>query len=149
DEKSFKFHPYEIRVYIIDYHNEELHHLEEKKHATDQSENIQSTLSTALKEKDELIKRQQVALEKFEDMSHNSLHQTEQSQKDIISTLTETTAKTLSETQTSKHKLTSEIIDQEKIISSDSSKTDLENESIYKKRERQRSLILNLGKKYH
>ncbi|CAF1296521.1 unnamed protein product [Rotaria sordida] len=144
DEKSFKFHPYGIRVYVIDYHQEELHHLEEKKHTIDQSENIQSTLSIESKEKDELTKRQQVALEKFEEISHNSLHQTEQSQKDIISISTETTAKALSEIQTPKHKSTSEIIDQEKIISSNSSKIDLENESIHKKRERQRSLILNL-----
>ncbi|CAF2758520.1 unnamed protein product [Rotaria sp. Silwood2] len=147
DEKSFKFHPYEIRVYIIDYKKEELHHLQEKKHAIDQSKNIQSTLSTETKREDDtsesLTKRQ-----KLEQTSHNLLLQSEQNQNDIISALTQATAKTLSEIETSKqqtkHKSTSVAIDQEKVISPDSLEIDLENEPIYKKREGQRSLVLNL-----
>ncbi|CAF4878701.1 unnamed protein product [Rotaria sp. Silwood1] len=152
DEKSFKFHPYEIRVYIID-RKEELHHHERKQHAIDQSENLKSILSTVTKGKDNtnesLTKEQKVALQKLEQMSHNALHQSEQSQKDIISALTEATAKALSGTQTSKqqtkHKSPSISIDQEKAIPADSAEIDLENEPIYKKRERQRSLVLNLG----
>ncbi|CAF4547585.1 unnamed protein product [Rotaria sp. Silwood2] len=152
NEKSFKFHPYEIRVYIIDYKKKELHHLQKEKHAIDQSKNIQSTLSTETKRKDDtsesLTKRQTVALQKLEQMSHNLLLQSEQNQNDIISALTEATAKALSEIETSKqqtkHKSTSVEIDQENVVPADSSEIDLENEPIYKKRERQRSLVLHL-----
>ncbi|CAF3829821.1 unnamed protein product, partial [Rotaria sp. Silwood1] len=153
DEKSFKFHPYEIRVYMIDHKKKEPHHHHKKKHALDQSEDVQSTLSTEVKGKDDtsgsLTKKQKAALKKLEQMSQNPLHQSEQSQKDIISALAEATEKALSETQTSKqqarHKSVSISIDQEKVIPADSAEIDLENEPIYKKRERQRSLVLNLA----
>ncbi|CAF4604604.1 unnamed protein product, partial [Rotaria magnacalcarata] len=70
---------------------------------------------------------------------------TEQDQKDIIATLAEATTQALSEAETSKQP--SITIDQEKVMP-DSSEIDLENESINKKRQRQRSLVLNPGKKF-
>ncbi|CAF3362511.1 unnamed protein product [Rotaria sp. Silwood2] len=152
EEKSFKFHPYEIRVYIIDHKKKEPHRHQKKKHAIDQSENIQSTLSIGTQEKDDtsqsLTKQQKAALQKLEQMSHNPLYQSEQSEKDIISALAEATTKASSEIETSKqqtrNKPTSVEIDQENVVPADSSEIDLDNEPIHKKRERQRSLVLNL-----
>ncbi|CAF0990434.1 unnamed protein product [Rotaria sordida] len=149
DEKSFKFHPYEIRVYIIDYKNKELHHHQKKKHATDQSENIQSSLPTETKRKydtsQSLTKKTKASLQKLEQISRSPLHQAEQSQKDILSKLAEATTRALtkSSNQQNKNKSSSISIDQEKVIPPDSSAIDLENEPIDEKRERQRSLVLN------
>ncbi|CAF1471572.1 unnamed protein product, partial [Rotaria sordida] len=149
DEKSFKFHPYEIRVYIIDYKEKGLHHPQKQKHATDQSKNKQSTLSTVTKGKDDtsqsLTKKQKASLQKLEEMSRNPLNQAEQSQKNIISKLAEATTRALTEAsnQQMKKKSASISVYQERIIPPDSSAIDLENEPIYKKRERQRSLVLD------
>ncbi|CAF4765955.1 unnamed protein product, partial [Rotaria socialis] len=59
--------------------------------------------------------------------------------------LAEATRQALFEAETSKRR--SITVDQEK-VTPDSSEIDLENESINKKRQRQRSLVLNLGKKF-
>ncbi|CAF3706390.1 unnamed protein product [Rotaria sordida] len=155
DEKSFKFHPFEVRVYMLDYKKKEPHqhhHHHKKRHVTDQSENKQSTLSTEIKEKDDtnqlLTKKQQAALQKLEQMSRDPVPQSEQTQKDILSSLADATTRTLTETSNQLKKAKSAsiaiLIDQDRLVPPDSSEIDLENEPIHKKRERQRSLVLNL-----
>ncbi|CAF1447577.1 unnamed protein product [Rotaria sordida] len=155
DEKSFKFHPYEIRVYIIDYKEKGLHHPQKQKHATDQSKNKQSTLSTVTKGKDDmsesLTRKQTTSLQRLEQISRYPSNHAEQNQKNIISALAQATSRALSETSSQQETSESDSVstDQEKIISRESSEIDPENELMYMKRERQRSLVLNLGKKYH
>ncbi|CAF4229922.1 unnamed protein product, partial [Rotaria sordida] len=155
DEKSFKFHPFEVRVYMLDYKKKEPHqhhHHHKKRHVTDQSENKQSTLLTETKEKDDtsqlLTKKQQAALQKLEQMSRDPVPQSEQTQKDILSSLADATTRALTETSNQLKKAKSAsiaiLIDQDRLIPPDSSEIDLENEPIHKKRERQRSLVLNL-----
>ncbi len=153
DEKSFKFHPYEIRVYIIDYKKKEQRHREVKKHLKNESDDIQSTLSNEIVEKNDskqsLTKRQKIALEKLEQMSNNVPNESEESQKAIIAAATK---KVLSETkplETSKSTTTKKSItetsDSDNVTPPNSAEIDLENEPIQQKRDRQRTLVLNLG----
>ena len=126
---SFKFHPYEIRIYIIDYKKKE-----SRRHSSDRKKSVtiapNETVASA-----NLTKRQKAALEKLEQMS---IKVRNQSQKEIIKAAAVATAlrtKAVSETAVS-----------DEGIPADSPAIDLENEPIHKKRERQRSLVLNLGK---
>jgi hypothetical protein len=85
-------------------------------------------------------------------MSNNAVTQSEDSQKAIIEAVAAATTKVLSETkplETPKPTTASvlETTDSDKVISADSAEIDLEHEPLEKKRERQRSLVLNLGKK--
>ena len=131
-------------MYIIDYkkkehqHGHHRHSHEKKKQHTDDS-------------KATLTKRQKAALEKLEQISNNALDQPEDSQKAIIEAVAAATTKVLSETKpiapTTTTKPVTETSDSDKEVPPDSSEIDLENEPIQKKRERQRSLVLNLGKK--
>jgi alpha-glucosidase len=154
DEKSFKFHPYEIRVYIIDYKQKEHHHRhshEKKKHLPGESNDIQNETVGTNASKESLTKRQKAALEKLEQISNNALHQPEESQKTMIEAIAAATTKVLSETkplETPKHttKSITETTDNENVTPADSAEIDLENESIQDKRDRQRSLVLHLGK---
>jgi hypothetical protein len=89
-------------------------------------------------------------------MSNNAVTQSEDSQKAIIEAVAAATTKVLSETkplETPKPKPTtasvSETTHSDKVISADSAEIDLEHEPLEKKRERQRSLVLNLGKKQY
>jgi len=84
-------------------------------------------------------------------MSNNALNQLDENQKAIIEALAAATTKVLAETKpleipkpTTTTKLISETTDSEKVTPVDSPEIDLENEPIQKKRERQRSLVLNL-----
>ncbi len=147
DEKSFKFRPYEIRVYIIDYKKKEHHHRHsqvKKKSTTDKSSDfpILSTEST----KASLTKKQQAALKKLEDISKQS----NENQTAMIQALAAATTKALSETEplsSLKTKAVSETTASDQEIPADSAEIDLENEPIQNKRERQRSIVLNLGRK--
>jgi hypothetical protein len=87
-------------------------------------------------------------------MSNNAVTQSEDSQKAIIEAVAAATTKVLSETkplETPKPTTASvlETTDSDKVISADSAEIDLEHEPLEKKRERQRSLVLNLGKKQY
>lgn len=82
-------------------------------------------------------------------MSHAPSHPLDQNQTDIIAALAAATTKALAEARTPKRASFSSEHTDEEPVSSDSADMDLENEPIAKKRERQRSLVLNLGKKYH
>ncbi|CAF3495663.1 unnamed protein product [Adineta steineri] len=158
DEKSFKFHPYEIRVYIIDYKKKEHHHRrhphEKKKHATDELDDVEASLSPEpTKTADSnasLTKRQKAALDKLEQMSNNALQEPLQDARSILEAVAAATTKVLSETQplekpkSTTTKSISDTTDSDKVISADSAEIDLEHEPIQKKRERQRSLVLNL-----
>ncbi|CAF0876166.1 unnamed protein product [Adineta steineri] len=158
DEKSFKFHPYEIRVYIIDYKKKEHHHRrhphEKKKHATDELDDVEAALSPeTTKTADSnasLTKRQKAALDKLEQMSNNALQEPLQDARSILEAVAAATTKVLSETQplekpkSTTTKSISDTTDSDKVISADSAEIDLEHEPIQKKRERQRSLVLNL-----
>ncbi|CAF3320971.1 unnamed protein product [Rotaria socialis] len=135
DEKSFKFRPYEIRVYIIDHQKKESHHHHHRKDEKTKRTTDQTELNTTDKS---LTKLQKIASQNLEHISH---HPTEQGQTDIIAALAEATRQALFEAETSKRR--SITVDQEK-VTPDSSEIDLENESINKKRQRQRSLVLNL-----
>ena len=121
---------------------------EKKKHTADESSNLQSTLSPDSKAS--FTKRQKAALDKLEQISNNALNQPEESQKAILEAVAAATTKVLTETkplETPKSKIAT--IDSDKLTPVDSAEIDLENEPIQMKRERQRSLVLNLGKKYH
>jgi hypothetical protein len=94
-------------------------------------------------------------LEKLEQMSNNAVNESLQDPKAIIAAVAAATTKVLSETKpletpkptTAKSSIL-ETTDSEPVTPADSSEIDLENEPMQKKRERQRSLVLNLGKKY-
>ncbi|UJR31216.1 hypothetical protein I4U23_018720 [Adineta vaga] len=156
DEKSFKFHPYEIRVYIIDYKKKEHihrhHHHDKKKHATDESNETQSNLADETAKttdsKASLTKQQQAALNKLEQISNNVRSEPLEDPKAILEAVATATKKILSETapQTTSTptKSTLGISESDKVTPSDSNESDPENETIHKKRERQRSLVLNL-----
>jgi hypothetical protein len=121
-------------VYIIDYKKKEHHrHSHEKKK--------QQPIDESKDPKGSLTKKQKAALEKLEQISNNAL---EDSQKATIEALAAATTKFLSDT---KPTTTTESTGSDKVIPPDSAEIDLENEPIEKKRERQRSLVLNLGKK--
>jgi len=125
-------------VYIIDYKKKEHHrHSHEKKK--------QQPIDESKDPKGSLTKKQKAALEKLELISNNAL---EDSQKATIEALAAATTKFLSDTKpTTTTKSITESTDSDKVIPPDSAEIDLENEPIEKKRERQRSLVLNLGKK--
>ena len=87
-------------------------------------------------------------------MSNNASDQPEDSQKAILAAVAEATKKVLSETEplpTAKPMATTKSITEtsssDQAIPPDSAAIDLENESIEVKRQRQRSLVLNLGKR--
>lgn len=148
DEKSFKFHPYEIRVYIIDYKKKEHpHHHHHHRRSHEKKE--QTTDS-----KGSLTNRQKAALKKLEQMSNNARDQAEGSQQAILTAVAEATKKVLAETAPSEApkptdtatKSSTESTSNEQVIAPDSAEIDLENEPIERKRQRQRSIVLNLGK---
>ncbi|CAF1625880.1 unnamed protein product, partial [Adineta ricciae] len=158
DEKSFKFHPYEIRVYIIDYKKKEhthrhSHHHDKKKHTTTEADDVEEKSSDE-PTKGSLTKRQKAALEKLEQISNNVRNEPLEDPKVILEAVASATKKILSETKpiepshpatsTAPPVLTPEKSENEKGASADSAESDLENEPIQKKRERQRSLVLNL-----
>jgi hypothetical protein len=96
-----------------------------------------------------LTKRQKAALEKLEQISKKARNREDESKNAIIKAVADATTKVLTETKpltTLKTKAVSETIVSDIEIPADSAKIDLENEPIQKKRERQRSLVLNLGK---
>ena len=134
----FKFYPYEIRVYIIDYKKKKVHQHrhpnEKKKHVTDISADVQSTDTT--KPKASLTKRRKVVLKKHKrQISNNAFDDTEEARHAAAILAV---AKMSSAASSSKS-------ESEKVVPSNNAEIDLENESIEKKRERQRSLVLNLG----
>jgi len=131
DEKTFKFHPYEIRVYLIDYkkkeHRHDHHSHEKKKSATSPSTGSEPNTTTS---NTSLTKRQQKALEKLEQLSNNAANEADEQQKVMLEAIAAATSKALAET--------------EPVVPADSAEIDLEHEPIQKKRERQRSIVLNL-----
>ncbi|CAF0948850.1 unnamed protein product [Adineta steineri] len=136
DEKSFKFHPYEIRVYIIEHKKKDQHHHHHRNSHEKKKSPIVSTESTAAVS---LTKRQKAALEKLEHISNKARNQVDEN---IILKATEDAKRKVLTTLKTKAVSETTINDQE--ISADSVVIDIENESIQKKRERQRSLVLNL-----
>ena len=138
NEKTFKFHPYEIRVYIIDYKKKEHHH-HRHKYTINIDADIQAAIPDQLGDsKATLTKRQKAALEKLNQMSNKVEGETAESTQAIIKAVADATTKILAERKPVSERSVSTI---EK---SDSPDIDLENEPIEKKRERQRSLVLNL-----
>jgi len=138
NEKTFKFHPYEIRVYIIDYKKKEHHH-HRHKYTINIDADIQAAIPDQLGDsKATLTKRQKAALEKLNQMSNKVEGETAESTQAIIKAVADATTKILAERKPVSERSVSTV---EK---SDSSDIDLENEPIEKKRERQRSLVLNL-----
>jgi hypothetical protein len=126
EEKSFKFHPYEIRVYIIDYKKKEHHHhhrhsYDKTKHSTIEPLDAQATQTPQSRES--LTKKQRAALETLEQLSNNA-----SSQLDVPASPLKA-------------------VEDENVVPPDSPAIDLENETIEQKRERQRSIVLNLGKR--
>ena len=103
-----------------------------------------------------MTKRQKAALEKLEQISNNVRNEPLEDPKVILEAVASATKKILSETKPieplhpatsiAPSLLTPEKSENEKGASVDSAESDLENEPIQKKRERQRSLVLNLGK---
>ena len=88
-------------------------------------------------------------MEKLEQISSRVRRQADPNQKAIIKAAADATKKVLTETKalrTLNNKAVSETTVSDQGIPADSAEIDLENEPIQKKRERQRSLVLNLGK---
>lgn len=121
EEKSFKFHPYEIRVYIIDYKKKEHHHHshDKKKHSTTEPSHAQATVQS----RESFTAKQRTALETLEQLSNNA-----SSEQDVLASPVK-------------------VAEDENVVPPDSPAIDLENETIEKKRERQRSIVLNLGER--
>lgn len=131
-------------MYIIDYKKKDHHHQHHHNRRSHEKKEQQTTNS-----KGSLTKRQKAALEKLEQMSNNALDQPEESQQAILAAVAEATKKVLSETtplEAPKPTATTEIASNEQVDAPDSAEIDLENEPIEKKRQRQRSIVLNLGK---
>jgi len=132
---------------MIEYKKKEHHHhhhrsSHEKKKSTKNGSSVLSTEPT-------LTKRQKAALEKLEQISNKARKQEDESKNAIIKAVADATTKVLTETKpltTLKTKAVSETIVSDIGIPADSATIDLENEPIQKKRQRQRSLVLNLGK---
>ncbi len=83
-------------------------------------------------------------------MSSTVRHQLNGSESAILKAVAAATTKVLSEAKSLsslKSKAVSETTFSESELPADSVEIDLEHESIHKKRERQRSLVLNLGRK--
>ena len=78
-------------------------------------------------------------------MSNNAATQPEAMQKAMLEAVAAATTKVLLETVPKVPAVTP--VEVEKDVPADSAAIDLENEPIEKKRERQRSIVLNLGKK--
>ena len=126
NEKTFKFHPYEIRVYLIDYKRKDSH--------------ANRTLDE--KKKSNLTKRQKAALEKLEQISTSVQQEKHRSHDALLQAVATAKTKILTNEPLLKTKPVSESVPDMPL---DSPHIDLENEPIQKKRERQRSLVLNLG----
>ena len=135
-------------MYIIDYKKKEHpHHHHHHRRSHEKKE--QTTDS-----KGSLTNRQKAALKKLEQMSNNARDQAEGSQQAILTAVAEATKKVLAETAPSEApkptdtatKSSTESTSNEQVIAPDSAEIDLENEPIERKRQRQRSIVLNLGK---
>ena len=140
------------------YHHRHCHHyIPEKRHSIDQSEQLQASFSVETMERDKfnevLPKKPKAALRKLEHIKNNALYQSEESQRAIrvvapASSRPCTTA--IQTAQTSKNKSQTKPVSKktssEKTTTPVSSDVDTEDESMEKKRQRQRSLVLNLGR---
>jgi hypothetical protein len=138
-------------VYIIDYKKKEHHHhrhSHDKKKSTTNGSSDFPVLSTELRETS-LTKRQKAALEKLEKISNKARNQTGRSHNEILKAVADATTKVLSDAKsfpTLSTKAVSQTTVSDQGIPVDSPEIDPENEPIHKKRQRQRSLVLNLGK---
>jgi len=134
---------------LIEYKKKEHHHHHRSSHEKKKSTKNGSSDFPVLSTEPTLTKRQKAALEKLEQISNKARNQEDESKNAIIKAVADATTKVLTETKpltTLKTKAVSETIVSDIGIPADSATIDLENEPIQKKRERQRSLVLNLGK---
>ena len=105
-------------------------------------------LSTELQETS-LTPRQKAALEKLEKISNKARHHNDRNHRAILKAVAAATTKVLSNAK-SVSSLPTKAVSQTTVSDQgtplDSPQIDLEHEPIHKKRERQRSLVLHLGK---
>ena len=83
-------------------------------------------------------------MEKLEQLSNNAANEPDEQQKVILEAIAAATSKVLSETKLADTLAPAIPTEAEKVVPADSAEIDLEHEPIEKKRERQRSIVLNL-----